>query len=51
MEEWPKRCSGNRIDAGGSVIGLECLLDEGEEGAVESITGRIVRVLNAIEAD
>src|ERR1700730_12095285 len=37
MEEWPKGCSGNRIEAGGSVIGLERLLDEGAEGAGGSI--------------
>jgi hypothetical protein len=50
MEEWPKGCSGTRIDAGGSVFGLERLLDEGDEGAVASITTRIVSILDALQA-
>jgi hypothetical protein len=51
MEEWPYGCSGNRIEAGGSVIGLERLLDEGEEGAVASITKQIVSALDVLQSD
>jgi hypothetical protein len=51
LEEWPNGCSVDRIAAGGSVVGLERLLDEGEEGAVAWITKRIVSMLDALQAD
>jgi hypothetical protein len=51
LEAWPKACTGNRISVGASVVGLERLLDEGEQGAISSITKWIGRVLDAFEAD
>jgi hypothetical protein len=48
IEDWPKRCTSNRIEAGGSVIGLARVLDEGNYGVVALIRDRIVRMLDAL---
>jgi hypothetical protein len=51
LEGWPKACTGSRISAGASVVGLERLLDEGDQGALSSITEWFGRMLDAFEAD
>jgi hypothetical protein len=51
LKDWPKGCAANRIQAGVSVIGLEHLLEEGQQGAISWITQRIVRMLDALQAD
>lgn len=51
LEGWPKGCGGNRISAEASVVGLERLLDEGEQGALSSIIEWIGQMLDAFDAD
>jgi hypothetical protein len=49
-EDWPTKCAGNRINAGGSVIGLTRVLDEGKDGVVAWIRDRIERMLDALDS-